>query len=97
MVTLETGIGWSDEAVALLKELAAAKAQEAPATLRFATALAWERSCARLPATSCAIAFTRSLTLPKAAISGVASGHAPAHTTCLPQEPMGGAAAPPPA
>ena len=61
VVAIETGGRWSDEAAELLRQLALAKAREAPALLAHSAALAWERRWTRMLGTACAVAFAESL------------------------------------
>ena len=64
VVAIETGGRWSDEAAELLRQLALAKAREAPALLAHSAALAWERRWTRMLGMTCAIAFPESLVAP---------------------------------
>ena len=61
VVAIETGGRWSTEAADFVEQLAYARARDAPARLRLATALAWKRRWARLLGTACANAFANSL------------------------------------
>ena len=64
VVGIETGVRWSAEASAFVKAFAHARARDAPAYLRWATALAWQRRWTRLLGTACANAFARPLVAP---------------------------------
>ena len=88
---LETGGRWDAEAVSFVRDLAAARAAEAPLGLRFATTLAYERRWARWLSTASAVAFVRSLTLPKAAIGGAPYAPAPSLQDLLASGSDGGA------
>ena len=88
---LETGGRWDAEAVSFVRDLAAARAVDVPLGLRFATTLAYERRWARWLSTASAVAFVRSLTLPKAAIGGAPFAPAPALQDLLASGSDGGA------
>ena len=92
---LETGGRWDEEAVSFVRDLAAARAADVPLGLRFATTLAYERRWARWLSTASAVAFIRSLTLPKAAIGGAPFAPAPSLPDLLASGPDGGALGPP--
>ena len=64
VVAVETGGRWSHEAADFVEELAFARARDAPARLRHAAALAWQRRWVRLLSTACAVSFAHSLTAP---------------------------------
>ena len=64
VVGVETGGRWSSEAVAFVRQLAYARARDAPAFLQFATTGAWERRWTRMLSCACAASFAASLVEP---------------------------------
>ena len=74
VMAMETGGRWSEESVAVLRELTHAKAQEAPSFKRFSVGLMWERRWTRILAVTCATAFAASLVEPARHISWCHTG-----------------------
>ena len=69
VLAIETGGRWSEEAVAFLRQLALAKAREAPRHAQLALASVWERRWTRMLASSCARAFAASVLDPQRALT----------------------------
>ena len=61
VVALETGGRWSEEAMQIVDDLAAARARDAPLLLRRSAFLAWRKRWSRMIAILCARAFANSL------------------------------------
>ena len=91
VVAVETGGRWSHETVAFVRQLACARARDAPAYLRKSAELAWARRWTRMLANACASAFAASLLEPRRELASFApaGGAAPSLAELLDGEPRG--------
>ena len=70
VVGMETGGGWSTEALQCVEMLATVRAREAPRVLRRSALLAWTRRWSRMLSVSCGRAFANSLVSPSVDLQG---------------------------
>ena len=64
VLVIDTGGQWSEEAVNVLHQLAAARAREVPAYMSHQVALTWERSWTHTLPSTCTVAFATPLVAP---------------------------------